>query len=99
VTRQRIWSFDDRHIGKIAGSALGTREIARPVGVNRSDWYGFAGQVVSLLNATRPAHDMAAVVEALEAICAEAESMTMTMRRRKIFDQGKAALQSLRGQP
>lgn len=32
------------------------------------------------------------MLEALEAICAEADRMSMTMRRRKIFEAGKAAI-------
>ena len=34
------------------------------------------------------------LTEALQAICKEADSMAMTMRRRKIFDAGKAALRA-----
>jgi uncharacterized membrane protein len=36
--------------------------------------------------------------EALDAICAEAERMTFTMRRRKIFNAGIAALRKARGE-
>jgi hypothetical protein len=32
------------------------------------------------------------LLEALEAICAEAENMSMTMRRRAIFNAGRAAI-------
>ena len=38
------------------------------------------------------------LLEALEAICAEAEHMSMTMRRRQIFNAGKAAAAKARGQ-
>ncbi len=38
------------------------------------------------------------LLEALEGICAEAEHMSMTMRRRAIFNAGKAALRKARGQ-
>jgi hypothetical protein len=37
------------------------------------------------------------LLEALEAICAEAERMSMTMRRRALFNAGKAAIARARG--
>lgn len=48
------------------------------------------------------AHQMAAsgaLYDALEAIIEEAGQMTMTMRRRAIFNAGKAALALARGEP
>ena len=38
------------------------------------------------------------LLAALEAICAEADRMAMTMRRRAIFDAGRAAIAKARGE-
>lgn len=38
------------------------------------------------------------LLEALQAICAEAENMSMTMRRRAIFNAGKSAIAKAKGE-
>lgn len=47
------YSFDGYAIGVLKGSSLLTREIRRPRGIDRNDWYDHAAQVCKLLNAIR----------------------------------------------
>ena len=47
-----VWSFDDMNIGRIKpdGKSLTTRDIERPAGLYRAEWYQFASDVCRLLN-------------------------------------------------
>jgi len=46
------YSFDDWGIGRLknSGRSLTSHDIARPNGIDKSDWYKFACEVIKILN-------------------------------------------------